>query len=312
MNVANYLKANGLQSLIDNFKIKAKVYEELMVLNYTYKKTDPIVMECRALILDKDFKIVSRSFDSFFNYDNDLKIDTQTIILEKLDGSLMCVYNHKDIWYARTRSSAYGEHFLGKTTYSDFFVKTLNCENFQDFCNNHLDKDYTYIFEVTSPLIRIKTLYFEDKIWLLAVRNNKTGDYLTNLGHLKSFFTTPKKFVFQNLQECLKSVDHQDEGFVVYDITGRPIAKIKSAKYLNKKNKTKTIDEDKLLEFILHADCIYKRYFDKPIAEFGREINKYRWSSLAFKARKNNFSSLVEQYNTENLKYKIYLFNKLF
>ncbi len=73
MKVVDYLKKNGLAALEAEFAIKSKLYEEgLIVLNYdqiySAPKAHPIVVECRGLILDTDFNVVSRSLDRFFNY----------------------------------------------------------------------------------------------------------------------------------------------------------------------------------------------------------------------------------------------------
>jgi hypothetical protein len=71
MQVVQYLKEHGIGKLVSEFGIKVKEYDEgLLVLNYDLiesPKSHPIVMECRSLILDKQFNVVSRSFDRFFN-----------------------------------------------------------------------------------------------------------------------------------------------------------------------------------------------------------------------------------------------------
>ena len=72
MKVQKYLKEHGLAKLQEEFSIKVKEYPEgLLVLNYdqiSSPKSNEITVECRALILDKDFNVVSRSFDRFFNW----------------------------------------------------------------------------------------------------------------------------------------------------------------------------------------------------------------------------------------------------
>ena len=78
MQVQKYLKEFGIEALKQEFGIKVKEYEEgLCVLNYDQinsPKSHPIVKECRSLILDKEFNVVSRSMDRFFNY-NQLGLD---------------------------------------------------------------------------------------------------------------------------------------------------------------------------------------------------------------------------------------------
>ena len=73
MNVQTYLRTFGLQKLTEELGIKVKIYEDegLMVLNYHQidsPKSHPVVMECRGLILDTEFNVVSRSMDRFLNW----------------------------------------------------------------------------------------------------------------------------------------------------------------------------------------------------------------------------------------------------
>src|SRR3990167_1264052 len=101
MKVIQYLKEFGIDKLKEEFFIKVKEYEEgLLVLNYDQinkPTTHPIVMECRGLILDKNFNIVSRSFDRFFNLgeatETQEHIDISKAYLhDKIDGSLIKIY----------------------------------------------------------------------------------------------------------------------------------------------------------------------------------------------------------------------------
>src|SRR4051812_14440572 len=103
MEVIKYLKQYGLKALEEEFSIKAKIYEEgLIVLNYdqiySSTKAHPIVAECRGLILDTDFNIVSRSFDRFFNLGEQPETQTdidisKAVCMEKIDGSLIKIYH---------------------------------------------------------------------------------------------------------------------------------------------------------------------------------------------------------------------------
>lgn len=74
MKTIEFLKEHGIQKLRDDFAITVKEVDDLLVLNYNQiesPKTHPIVIECRSLILDTGFNVVSRSFDRFFNiYEN--------------------------------------------------------------------------------------------------------------------------------------------------------------------------------------------------------------------------------------------------
>lgn len=76
MKVIEYLKENGTEKLTSEFGVIVKKYEDaqLLVLNYDQINSpkNEITSECRGLILDYDYNIVSRSFDRFFNW-NEIK-----------------------------------------------------------------------------------------------------------------------------------------------------------------------------------------------------------------------------------------------
>ena len=65
----HFLKSygNDLVKLEEQYGIRSKVYPEhnIVVLNYdqiSSPKYDPITRECRSLVLDLDWNVVSRSF----------------------------------------------------------------------------------------------------------------------------------------------------------------------------------------------------------------------------------------------------------
>src|ERR1039457_173330 len=102
LKVQEYLANNSLQKLQEEHNIEVRDYpvENLVVLNYDMiecDKNDPIVQECRALILEKNtWKVVARSFDRFLNAgeDSNSKVFpvSKSRIEEKIDGSITSVY----------------------------------------------------------------------------------------------------------------------------------------------------------------------------------------------------------------------------
>lgn len=75
LEIQKYLQDNTLEDLKNNFGIKTTFHEDgRVILNYhqidSYKhKYNPIVLECRGLVLDRNnnFELVARSFPRFFN-----------------------------------------------------------------------------------------------------------------------------------------------------------------------------------------------------------------------------------------------------
>jgi tRNA splicing ligase len=121
LKVQEYIKNNGVDALSLNFGIKVKQYDEgLIVLNYDQinsPKSDPVVIECRGLILYSDnFEVAARAFDRFFNYGEVPEL-TKSIsfsdchVYEKADGSLIKIYWCRTTgrWEISTRGTAFAE-----------------------------------------------------------------------------------------------------------------------------------------------------------------------------------------------------------
>lgn len=251
MNVIKYLKENGIEKLKSDFKIKVREYPDLIVLNYDQldsPKLDPIVIECRMLILDKAFNVVARSFNRFFNL-NETKfskvheLTDEYSVFEKRDGSLIGIYFHNGKWNTSTKSTAYGEMIVGisrDTSWKTFhelilIALELTEEEFQNNCNSNLDKNECYIFELTSPMKTVVKEYNDYQMTFLCQRNKHTGKYskANNIG-LIGTISYPVEYHFKNLESCIDACSRLiklDEGFVIYK-NGIPHAKLKSILYL--------------------------------------------------------------------------------
>lgn len=246
MEVTTYLKDKGVKALEEEIAIVVKEYDDLYVLNYNQiesPKDHPITKECRGLILDKDFNVVSRSFDRFFNYGEctageNLGI-SECSVVEKVDGSLIKIYFYKGIWHVSTRGTAYAESNVADfgLTFQDLVWKSLNVSDeghFQSLCNDHLYPENTYIFEVTSRENRVVTRYEGYTLWSLGCRNNETGEY-SQPQHIENFGAKlPKTYNFKSIDDMLeasKALPDLAEGYVLYR-EGIPQCKVKSPLYL--------------------------------------------------------------------------------
>lgn len=247
METLKFIKEKGLEALNTELAISVKKYDEgLIVLNYNQiesPKAHPVVMECRGLILDSDYNIVSRSFDRFFNLGE--QPDTQShlnwskaVCHEKVDGSLIKIYNWKGVWYASTRGTAFAESGVNgfPITFKDLVLKALECneEQFQARCDMFLDPENTYICEVTAMENRVVTRYEGYNLWFLAARKNQSGEFvgkgLANGVGIKDI----KSFKFDSVESCIetaKNLKDLNEGYVVYQ-DGVPVCKVKSPAYV--------------------------------------------------------------------------------
>lgn len=243
MNVITYLKKHGLDSLISEFAIKVKQYDEgLIVLNYDQinsPKTHPIVMECRGLILDNDFNVVSRSFDRFFNLgeapETQMHIDMKkATCFDKIDGSLIRLYHWNGGWHIATRGTAFAESEVNgfNITFRELVIKALG-DNFHNL-NILLNPEITYICELTCMENRIVTRYEGYKLHYLAARHNKTFEFVDEAsvaGVLGMQF--PREYRFNSVESCVQTASNLknlEEGYVLYQ-DGVPVCKIKSPAY---------------------------------------------------------------------------------
>lgn len=246
MKVLNFIKEYGIDALTDQFGVSVKRYEEgLIVLNYDQIESpkNEVTNECRGLILDSDFNVVSRSFDRFFNLgENFATFDpNKAVAYEKVDGSLIKIYNWQGCWYVSTRGTAFAESKVNgwDITFKDMVFKALQVQTedeFQDKCNTWLNFTSTYICEITGVENRVVTRYNGHTLWLLAERDNQTGEYFeVPLVVCENFgFELPSIFKFNSIESCVetaKRLPDLQEGYVIYE-DGVPVCKVKSPAYV--------------------------------------------------------------------------------
>lgn len=152
------------------------------VVNYThmtpslYDGSD-ILRECRGLIFDsKTGDIINRRFHKFFNVGecdatklDALKWGETFAIMDKLDGSMVSPCLIQGEWHWLTKN--------GITSVSMMAAK------FADKNPEYLKlakryPDSTFIYEFMSRENRVVIDYVTDRMTLLAIRNNVTGEYL--------------------------------------------------------------------------------------------------------------------------------------
>lgn len=254
MEVIKFLKANGnnFRKLTEVYGIKVKDYleQKLVVLNYDQinsPKMEPIVQECRGLILDYDLNIICRPFDRFFNYgeaETDKMDLTGYTYYPKLDGSLIKVYYWNGSWRIATRGTAFAESDVGGwgITFEQLTLKAAGCKSMQEF-NDKCEQAFmvpaeTYLFELTAMENRVVTQYKEPQLTLLSIRRNQSGVFAnmrfeTSLPN--DFYHISEYTEGLSIEEIIQKADslkNLEEGFVGYDREGVPRVKVKSAAYV--------------------------------------------------------------------------------
>ena len=168
---------------------------------------DPVVQEARGIILDmENLDVVCYPFRKFGNYGEPYidDIDWNTArVLEKVDGSIMKVYWYDGRWCLATNSTINADNTPVSNTDKTFGGLFREAAENQGLDFDVLDKNKTYIFELTSPYNKVVVDYGETpKIWHLGTRDNITGqESEENIGIVK-----PKEYLLSNLDSCIEAV----------------------------------------------------------------------------------------------------------
>lgn len=353
----------ALADLKSIYGIKSKVYfkEGIVVLNYDQiecpkGKGNSVVRECRSLVLylptieSPEFTVCSRSFDRFFNV-GEVQCDIREADIvnceahEKMDGSLVTLYYVEGIgWSWRTKSQAFSEAQINDMglTFKDL-IDQATPEALHNELTMGLPREFSYIFEITSPLNRVVVTYDKPELTLLAIRSIYTGKYLSRdlVDEEAKVFgvNRPKRFTFDTLEalsDAVKGLPNLEEGYVMYK-DNKPVAKCKNPAYvaahhmkgegLNPKRICQLVINNELDEYYsvfpedkeyiepyakafrkLREVCNRDTQFYKGIESqktFAEAVKDYHWKSLLFTMRKG--LTFEEAFDKLTEKYKIEL-----
>lgn len=294
LKVQEYLQNHTYEQLTEEFGITvSSQYDDRVVLNYhqidSYKcRFDPIVMECRGLILSKpDHNILCRSFDRFWNYGEDPRSDefdiTKATVDDKIDGSICNVYHDGARWCVATRKMAFAEGLVPnkKKTYADIFEEAIGDD--VDNAFKEISKDLNIIFEMVSPETRVVTPYPEKQVYLLDVRNRDTGLFLGNeityYWRIKAKWLYPQKHTFETWKEVVRAsqdLPAMEEGYVAK--IGDWRIKIKNPAYLAIAHlrENGAITEKRVVKLVFMQDHEeYLIHFPEDRPEFNPWIEAY-------------------------------------
>lgn len=254
LEILNLLQNNGdnwrviLTSSPYCLKIDEKTINNVDYILFKYDQiesdfSDPIVKECRGIILRKnDWKIVCYPFKKFFNYGEGYSdtIDFETSkVQEKVDGSIMKMWYDGNEWIISTNGkidSTDATCAIGKS-FNELFIESLKNQldndetkynEFFETLNKH--KNYTYIFEMVHPLTRVVIEYDKPDLRHIGTRNNDTYEELDiNIGIQK-----PTEYKFNSFDDVVnmsRLLPYSEEGYVVVDANWNRV-KVKSPAYL--------------------------------------------------------------------------------
>lgn len=217
-----------LSGLKTQFGIKSNrhaKYPNLVQFKYNQIESpmgERIVQESRGIILDESngWRVVARPFDKFFNYGEGHapKIDWATArVQEKVDGSLMILYNYMGEWLVATSGTADASGMVNgfPITFADLFWKTFN-----EMGLRLPDPDYqwaAFLFELTTPYNRVVVQHAAPKLTLIGMRWDSGIEW-----ELKHFgYPYVQEFPLQSLADIEATFHAMDpvkqEGYVIVD-----------------------------------------------------------------------------------------------
>lgn len=241
------------------------VKDGYQIIDYVYEGndsfSDPYRRECRGIKFDLEGRIIARPFHKFFNYGQKLinyDWSKPHVAMTKLDGSMV----HTALVNGQVRLMTR----MGITDQALMAEKNAYFLQFVDSPIANYARDYTFIFEFTSPENRIVIEYDKAELTLLAVRHTRGGYYLPRW-MVKDFatllFCNPVEVHNISLNDDNIEQVRQEttgiEGFVVAWNDGTYV-KIKTDEYVSMHHAVSFFDrEDMVLNAVLNnqADDLY-------------------------------------------------------
>lgn len=250
----NWIAEHGeawLPALVDAYKISAVQADGLVSLKYDQIESpmrEPLVQQLRGVVVDLETReIVCRPYDKFWNLGEALAdpIDWDTArAQDKLDGSLILLYHHRDTWMVAssghpTAGGPYGRFGSGHTFATKFW---------EIFYANGMRlpsrTDCAYFFELCAPDNRIVCRYDEPRIVVHGARwrwsaddtfeDECTREYLEDVA-AELHWDIVREHPLRTLEEVQAAVQAlnpiEGEGFVVVDDAHRRV-KVKSPRYV--------------------------------------------------------------------------------
>ena len=184
----------------------------LIVWNYTETvqysgEWNELLLCCRGLITDDKGNIVATPLKKFFNIEEAKHIPTSEFVIEdKVDGSMLIIFNYNNQWLTATRGS-----FTSEQAVKGFEILKKNHPNYE----KELDPNYTYIFEVLYPQNMIVVRYngVEKLVWLGMIET-KIGKEI-DIYSVNNSLEKVKRYNFKDYTSIQALNWENSEGFVV-------------------------------------------------------------------------------------------------
>lgn len=322
MELLRILTTNNLQSFDDvktflqqpPYSLNIKEDTDLTSLYLlSYKKnisdlTNPIVKECRGIILEKETnKIVCYTFNKSIEHNcniNDQYVSVPdaidyntTVIQESIDGTQIRLYYYNNEWQVATTRCINAKYARWQSDKS-FYELFLQCNSSLDY--DTLDITKCYSFVIRHPENRIVVKYSIPSLCHVLTRSKEEPYYESNdyIGVNK-----PEIITFDSFNDILSTVENElswnTEGFVLCDINYNRM-KIKSKAYLDIKE-LRGNTNNLLYRYceLRNSDDInnYLYYYEEDISKF--EFYESRIFTLASMIHKEYVNKHIKRLNNQ-------------
>jgi len=347
--VKEYLNEPGknLDTLKEEFGISYRIFNakngDLVILSYSQidsPKTNPIVRMCRGLVLEMNtWDIVSYPFYRFYNFEEvpeeRLKFNwKKAMATEKIDGSLLEVFNYKGEWLISTRSMIGGENAVNAlgTTVNDIFDMAISPMTRKEFFER-LIPNISYIFEIVSPFNQIVTQWDAAHLYLIGGRSKTFNEEEYTFIDLYDLFDSAMKNIvripkvislydkesddfvgFEKMKMLAETGNSQDEGFVVVDFDSLdkttnsfPRVKVKNSAYVALHHLRGSLENgapqyERILTLIYNKEDAevlsnlphMKPYFDEVKEKFNKFLEEFNSDLKLIEAELNDPQKFID------------------
>jgi hypothetical protein len=304
---------------------------DLVLFKYDQQNADfnnPIVRECRGLILDENsFEKITVPFFKFGNYGESYcpTIDwSSSYVGEKIDGSLIKIVNIDNNLLISTngtidafKATIANQPSCEAHSYGELVLEALKTDNLTiDTLKPYILPNHTYMFEITSPYNKVVVSWNETRLYFLGERDNITlEETYFNASPLTHLFKTPRIYPLKSLYDCIEASNHllaNEEGYVVCDKDFNRI-KIKSPLYVSLHH----MANNHIMTYERGLEIVRKNEIDEVLTyfpEFEKDLLKIKsdLANLLFNLKDSYSRYLIKTKHAENRKEQAVIIQKTF
>lgn len=227
-----------LQKYYDDGLLIKQTHPSLPLTIWNYSRTteyerkwDDVTIMCRGLVTHNETgDIIARPFKKFFNIEENKHRSTKDFeVFKKEDGSLIIAFQYDGQWIIASRGSFTSDQAIAA---EKLFYKLEYHEKLDN-------SDYTHLFEYCADWNRIVVSYDTERLILLGMVENRTGNELDIHVLASNFFQKEMGYLdvvkkydgINDFNVLKKMIPDDEEGFVVKFSNGDR-CKIKGEEYL--------------------------------------------------------------------------------